>query len=92
MSRGAIADNGSWELAVSTLNVSSGFRLARKRPAVLWEAIRAALAMRRRGGIAPSGDYLAWRGYTAYGAVVPASTADLVSFLEWRRRMRMLRR
>ncbi len=92
MSRGAIADNGSWELAVSTLNLSSGFRLARKRPALLGEAVRTAFAMRRRRGFAPSADYLRWRGYTAYGAAVPAPIADVVSFLEWRRRMRMLRR
>ena len=63
-----------------------------RRPVLLWEAMRASLAMRRRGGLMPSEAYLAWRIYTAYGKDIPsARPADLFHYLRWRRRMRRLR-
>jgi hypothetical protein len=60
-----------------------------RRPILVWEALRAALAMRRRGGVLPSPDYLAWRLQTAYGDDgAEAHPGDLASYLAWRRRMR----
>jgi len=60
-------------------------------PTLLWEACRVALAVRRRRCFFPSSAYLGWRAETAYGspsAEVP--TEDLVGFLRWRRRMRIV--
>lgn len=62
------------------------------RPALLWEGILAAWAIRARGGLTPSSDYLEWRVETAYGdAMSSVSGEDLVAYLAWRRRMRALR-
>lgn len=59
------------------------------RPILIWEALRAALSMRRRGGLLPSADYVAWRLQTAYGDdSTQARAEDLASYLSWRRRMR----
>jgi hypothetical protein len=59
------------------------------RPMLLWEALRAGVSMRRRGGVLPSNDYVAWRLQTAYGDdAAPAKSEDLASYLSWRRRMR----
>lgn len=61
------------------------------RPTLLVEALRAALAMRRRGGLSPSPRYLAWRYQTAYGdSAVPPRPDDLAAYLAWRRTMRRL--
>ena len=61
------------------------------RPILLWEAVRAALAMRRRHGALPSGAYLEWRMHTAYGkAMTEPRPEDLASYLSWRRRMRAI--
>lgn len=60
-------------------------------PALLWEAFRAALAMRRRRRLTPSMAYVSWRMYTAYGSHNDtASSDDLVHYLRWRRQMRRL--
>jgi hypothetical protein len=62
------------------------------RPILLFEAFRAGLSMRRRGGLLPSGDYLAWRLHTAYGDNgAEARPEDLAAYLSWRRRMRAAR-
>jgi hypothetical protein len=59
------------------------------RPILLWEALRAGMSMRRRGGVLPSDDYLAWRLQTAYGdKAASADSEDLATYLSWRRRMR----
>ncbi len=61
------------------------------RPVLLWEAVRAGAAMRRRGGVLPSSDYIAWRIHTAYGdGLSETRDEDLASYLSWRRRMRAL--
>ncbi len=64
-----------------------------RRPVLAWEAVRALIAVRARGGITPSDEYLRWRTATAYGeadATQPAG--DLLDYLHWRRNMRALRR
>jgi hypothetical protein len=62
------------------------------RPILLLEAFRAGLSMRRRGGLLPSRDYLAWRLHTAYGDHgTEARPEDLAAYLSWRRRMRATR-
>ena len=69
-----------------------GLLLLASRPILLWEAVRAALSMRRRGGLLPSRDYLAWRLQTAYGdSAATADPGDLAAYLSWRRRMRKSR-
>ena len=61
------------------------------RPILLWEAIRAAFAMRRRHSAFPSDAYLDWRMHTAYGhALTEPRPEDLASYLSWRRRMRAI--
>lgn len=61
------------------------------RPVLLWEALRAGVAMRRRHGVLPSSDYLAWRMYTAYGTgTAEPKSEDLASYLSWRRKMRAI--
>jgi len=62
-----------------------------RRPVLLWEAVRAGIAMRARGGLLPSVAYIEWRIHTAYG-VGDSETRieDLESYLQWRRRMRDL--
>jgi len=61
------------------------------RPILLWEAVRAAFAMRRRHGAFPSAAYLEWRMHTAYGqATTELQPEDLASYLSWRRRMRAI--
>jgi hypothetical protein len=62
------------------------------RPILIWEAFRAGLSMRRRGGLLPSRDYLDWRLHTAYGDHgAEARPEDLATYLSWRRRMRATR-
>ena len=73
------------------LGLGGGLLALVARPVLFWEAIRAALAMRSRGGVTPSPDYLAWRLHTAYGddaSSVPPE--DLAAYLGWRRMMRKL--
>ncbi|HLF60333.1 MAG TPA: hypothetical protein VI980_04040 [Acidimicrobiia bacterium] len=73
------------------LGLFGGLLTLVRRPVLFWEAIRAAVAMRSRGGVAPSPDYLAWRLHTAYGADATAvPPEDLAAFLGWRRTMRKL--
>lgn len=73
------------------LGLSSGVLTLARRPVLLWEAIRAALAMRARGGVTPSPDYLAWRLHTAYGDDASSvRPEDLAAYLGWRRMMRKL--
>jgi hypothetical protein len=76
------------------LRIEEGLRarigaLAR-HPLLLIEAVRLLGAVRRRRGLTPSVVYLDWRAITAYGSAAPFSTADLLGFLDWRRRMRSL--
>lgn len=79
---------GGIQGASSPLGVKSLLALA-GRPVLLWEALRAGLSMRRRGGVLPSAEYLAWRLQTAYGDSAGTATSDdLASYLSWRRRMR----
>lgn len=60
-----------------------------RRPVLLWEAIRAAFAVRAHRGLIPSSEYLGWRVHTAYGdAMSPIPSEDLAAFLRWRRMMR----
>lgn len=64
-----------------------------RRPSLLVEAVRAAFAMRGRGSLRPSPEYLQWRSYTAYGDhLTTASAHDLLSYLQWRREMRTIRK
>ena len=61
------------------------------RPILAWEALRVAVAMRRRRGALPSTVYLDWRMHTAYGqAQTELRPEDLASYLSWRRRMRAI--
>jgi len=61
------------------------------RPVLLWEALRAGVAMRRRHGLLPSSDYMVWRMYTAYGTgMAEPRPEDLASYLTWRRKMRAI--
>ena len=67
-----------------------------KRPRIWGEALRTASAMARRDWWRtppflplPDRAYLSWRIATAYGsASTPPDPADLVTYLEWRRRQR----
>lgn len=60
-----------------------------RRPILLWEAVRAAFALRAHRGLRASSDYLTWRVHTAYGdAMSEATSEDLVAYLRWRRLMR----
>ena len=64
-----------------------------RHPVLLWEAMRALFAVRRRGGLLPSSAYLEWRMHTAYGdedGEVPKT--DLLHYLTWRRSMRTINR
>ncbi len=62
-----------------------------RRPILLWEAVRAGIAMRAHRGLFPSSVYIAWRVHTAYGAGMSETRQeDLESYLQWRRRMRAL--
>lgn len=62
-----------------------------RRPVLLWEAVRAGIAMRAHGGVLPSSAYIAWRVHTAYGGGMSETRQDdLESYLLWRRRMRDL--
>lgn len=64
-----------------------------RRPLLLLEAVRTSLAMRRKGGFAPSGPYLAWRNVTAYGdEIATIGAQDLLNYLSWRREMRAIRK
>ena len=63
-----------------------------RRPMLLVEAVRALLALRRRGGPGPSPAYLRWRTVTAYGSDAVIPNGDLAEFLAWRKRMRALAR
>ena len=59
------------------------------RPLLTTEALSAAWAFRRRGGILPARALLHWRLATAYGS--PSASAqgeDLIRYLEWRRELR----
>jgi hypothetical protein len=67
-----------------------GLLMLAGRPVLLWEAVRAGVAMRRRHAAFPSSHYLAWRLDTAYGHGAEARPEDLASYLSWRRRMRAL--
>jgi len=73
------------------LGLNGGLLTLVRRPVLFWEAIRAGWAMRSRGGVTPSPEYLAWRLHTAYGddarSVRPE---DLAAYLGWRRMMRKL--
>ncbi|MDX1468632.1 MAG: hypothetical protein R3258_04775 [Acidimicrobiia bacterium] len=63
------------------------------RPSLIWEALRAALSVRRHSGLGMAPDYLGWRMITAYGAKDhPVEPGDLTAFLRWRRSMRALAR
>ncbi len=63
------------------------------RPLLLAEALRTAWAFRSRRGILPSRTLIRWRVATAYGSPdAPMQVEDLVSFLEWRRELRAVRR
>lgn len=63
-----------------------------RRPVLLWEALRAAWSMRRRGWITPASEYIAWRTHTAYGAGANRwRSQDVVHYLYWRREMRRAR-
>ncbi len=60
-----------------------------RRPLLLFEAARTYFAVRRRKRPTPSGAYLRWRAYTAYGDQRAAfESDDVIDFLEWRRRHR----
>ena len=62
-------------------------------PSLLWEAIRAGSALRRRRRLGISRAYLEWRMYTAYGSHNDRATDDdVVHYLRWRRQMRRLAR
>lgn len=62
------------------------------RPVLLWEALRAGVAMRRHRGLLPSSDYITWRVHTAYGDDMSETRhEDLASYLRWRRMMRAIR-
>ena len=64
-----------------------------REPVLLWEAVRTAFGMRRRGGLTPSAAYLGWRTHTAYGnEKAGISPSDLVHYLRWRREMRIISR
>lgn len=67
-----------------------------KAPSVWAEALRAAISVAPRRWWTttshlplPDGTYLGWRAQTAYGDGSP-DHADLVPYLEWRRRQRRL--
>ncbi len=73
------------------LGLVGGLLTLVRRPVLFWEAMRTAVAMRSRGGVTPSPDYLAWRLHTAYGddtSSIPPE--DLAAYLGWRRMMRKL--
>jgi len=73
------------------LSLGGGWLALFRRPVLLWEAIRAGVAMRAHGGLLPSSVYLDWRVHTAYGAGMSETRQDdLESYLSWRRRMRAL--
>lgn len=62
-----------------------------REPSLLWEAIRATFATRRRRRPLPSAAYLAWRMETAYGSAnTTPDTADVVHYLRWRKHMRTI--
>jgi hypothetical protein len=62
-----------------------------RTPVLLFEAVRAGLAMRGRNRLTPSPHYLAWRMHTAYGDDATTATPDdLAAYLRWRRLMRGL--
>lgn len=76
---------------IMNLNLGLGRILATMavRPVLLWEALRALVAVRVHGGVLPSADYLHWRVHTAYGDAMSETTSDdLLKFLAWRRLMR----
>lgn len=59
------------------------------RPGLWLEAVRAAWALRPVSGRTLRGPFYRWRMTTAYGMPVEHPTgADLVDFLEWRKRQR----
>ena len=62
-----------------------------REPRLLWEAIRAFFATRRRRHPLPSSAYLAWRMETAYGTANAAPEPDdVVHYLRWRKHMRRI--
>jgi hypothetical protein len=76
---------------IDGLRLGGGWLRLAGRPVLLWEAIRAGVAMRSRHGMLPSSEYLDWRVHTAYGAGMSETRQeDLESYLSWRRRMRAL--
>lgn len=73
------------------LGLNGGLLTLVRRPVLFWEAIRAGWAMRSRGGVTPSQEYLAWRLHTAYGDDASSvRPEDLAAYLGWRRMMRKL--
>lgn len=64
-----------------------------QHPLLLFEAVRASLAMRRKGGFGLAGPYLTWRRVTAYGDnTTTVSAHDMLDYLSWRREMRAIRK
>jgi hypothetical protein len=72
---------------------SGAIRALVSRPLLALEAMRAWVAMRRRGRPVPSRIYLRWRAVTAYGdEETTLSAHDLLEYLRWRREMRIIRK
>ena len=73
------------------LGLRTGLWRLIRTPVLLWEALRAGVAMRGRDRLTPSPHYLAWRMHTAYGDdAAPVRSEDLATYLRWRRAMRSL--
>jgi hypothetical protein len=81
-----------WDMR--SVPIASLFRAVLRRPSLWGEAMRTIPALARRGWWKhrpflplPDGDYLGWRIATAYGdSDGPIPAADIVAYLEWRRR------
>lgn len=74
-----------------SLGLMGQLKVLAAQPSLLWEALRAALAMRRRRRLLPSSAYLRWRLSTAYGdPYAPMDSIDLVHYLKWRKEMRRI--
>ena len=54
-----------------------------RRPRLWWPALRAALRLRRDGGVLPSREWWEWRLHTAYGDGRRPRPEDVVEYLEW---------
>lgn len=62
-------------------------------PSLWFEGLRSWVAMRRKGRLRVSANYLAWRQFTAYGGHSTTTGAqDLLEYLKWRRGMRAIRK